>query len=208
MISVVVIEGPIAAGKSTVLDHIEDCNLEGLVVVREPVETWQSGGLLDAMYSGALPVCTFQLAALSTRVATMHKALTAQPPPTMIVAERSVYTDRLFAMANLDSSGPAAASYDVAWKAIVPLLPVHTVFHIMLQCPTTALMTRIAARGRHEERSITPDYIDTVNTLHEAWAATAPACHAVDASRDATSVAATVAAVIIERHSAAAAAAV
>jgi deoxyadenosine/deoxycytidine kinase len=200
MIDVVVLEGPIAAGKSTALEHIEDCNLPGVVVVREPVDNWQGASMLQAMYDGTLPMCTFQVAALATRVAALHKALAAEPPPVMIVAERSVYTDRLFAMANLDSASVAASAYDVAWRAMVPLLPVHTVFHIMLQCPTPTLMQRVAARGRPEEAQITTDYMDTINTLHDAWAVSAPACNIVDASRGAVAVAASVAAIVIERR--------
>lgn len=200
MVEVVIIEGPIAAGKTTVLDHIEDCNLPGVLVVREPVDDWQGASMLQAMYDGSLPMCTFQLTALATRVAALHKALTAEPPPVMVVAERSVYSDRLFAIANLDRTSVAADAYNVAWNALVPLLPAHTVFHIMLQCPVPTLLKRMAARGRREEALITAEYMDTINALHEGWAVSAPDCNVVDASRCAVAVAASVAAIVIERR--------
>lgn len=198
MINVIAVEGCVASGKTTALDHVEQCNFPGVVVVREPVDDWRTASLLEAMYDGSLPMCTFQVVALTTRVAALRNAMIANPPPTTVVVERSVFTDRLFAMANLDSMSASSAAYDLAWKTVVPLLPPHNITHIMLQCPTAELMTRIASRGRQEELQVTSEYLETINELHNAWAsAKAGSVTVVDACRSATSVAASTADIIL-----------
>ena len=66
-ITVVSVEGGIGVGKSTVMTHLQSASRP--FYIDEPVDLWEKAGLLDAMYRGTIPPGTFQIAALSTRMA-------------------------------------------------------------------------------------------------------------------------------------------
>ena len=90
------IEGNIGIGKSTLMKQLKArlAYDDAVVFVDEPVELWESYGLLAAMYSGAISRTAFQLMVLNTRAAWLAKAL-ARPGVSVVVCERSIWSDKV-----------------------------------------------------------------------------------------------------------------
>jgi len=85
------IEGNIGAGKSTIMQRLkalfEDDN--SVVFVDEPVDEWNDKGFLAAMYDGTCSKGEFQHMVLMSLAGDLLKALARQPPPALIITERS-----------------------------------------------------------------------------------------------------------------------
>ena len=87
----------------------------------EPVDIWESRGLLKAMYTGELGRCPFQLMALTTRYAALCDAF-SRPEGELIITERSIFSDKeLFASVNLTEQAELEAVYPV--PATISSLP-------------------------------------------------------------------------------------
>lgn len=103
-ISCVFVEGNIAAGKSTLLSKLP------IKVVQEPIQLWQSASCsssqsnlsLFEMYNKKLPrvVFLFQIFALATRHMQLVTEMSLLDDGCSIVAERSIFSDRLFFQIN------------------------------------------------------------------------------------------------------------
>lgn len=101
--SCVFVEGNIAAGKSTLLSKLP------IKVVQEPIQLWQSASCgsqnnlsLFEMYNKKLPrvVFLFQIFALATRHMQLVTEMSLLEDGCSIVAERSIFSDRLFFQIN------------------------------------------------------------------------------------------------------------
>ena len=148
------IEGNIGIGKSTLMENLRRHFASSLLVtfVDEPVNLWESHGLLAAMYENRINRCVFQLMALSTRYAGLLQALSSDAD--LIIAERSIDSDRAcFAEVNLDNPediAAYAASHDALKEALPKDLLAST---ILLEAPRATLHARIAHRGRAAEKN-------------------------------------------------------
>ena len=126
---VVFVEGNIGIGKSTLLASLKASLLADaatpprVVFLDEPVSIWEESGLLRAMYSGDVTKCLFQQQALATRFAPFMMALTA-PGVQLVVAERSIYSDRGIFVATQVKNPLELAAYATEHDALTQLLPV------------------------------------------------------------------------------------
>lgn len=167
------IEGGIGIGKTTAMNRLRERfgSDRRVVFVDEPVDDWESSGLLKAMYNdkdGSLRP-TFQLMALMTRFGKIFKAL-QMPGVALIITERSPFTDAaVFAKANL-SKEPERACYDLAYKSLLAAVPDDIDVSIaLLTLDTTSLASRVKARNRASESAVDFDYLDSINQLHETF---------------------------------------
>ncbi|KAF6264466.1 hypothetical protein COO60DRAFT_1634365 [Scenedesmus sp. NREL 46B-D3] len=147
--------GNISAGKSTFLGYITNNNAElqdALGVVHEPVDQWQSvptveGGtlnLLDRFYSDPERYAyTFQNYVFMSRVLQERNSTGMRKPVRLM--ERSVFSDRMVFVRAVRESG---------WMGDVEL----AVYDSWLKM-----------RGRHEEDSISIDYLEGLHAKHEDW---------------------------------------
>ena len=175
--TVLFVEGSIGVGKSTLLQQLQEAfSAEvgvGLIVfVPEPVGDWQRAGLLSAMYEGALSLAVFQMAVLATRSRALSAAIRA-PGAKLVVAERSLFTDRVFAEVNL--RGIEYAAYLLAWQSIIESLPEHRSAFLMLELSPDKLLDRIAARNRDSESGISLDYLHLLQGAHDRFYEELPA---------------------------------
>ena len=99
-----------------------------------------------------------------------HKDLLSHP--NHVIQDRSVYEDAEVFAKNLYQQGQLAErdyrSYRELYEVMAELLPPPGLL-IYLKASVPTLLERITRRGRDFERDISPDYLERLNTLYEAW---------------------------------------
>ena len=146
-ITVVSVEGGIGVGKSTVMTHLRKVRPD-LLYIDEPVDLWEKAGLLDAMYKGTIPPGTFQIAALSTRMAPLLKAV--REGHQTIVTERCPWSDfEVFTKANLAPDSIELTAYKMAYDALMTAVPTPvTLYNLYLTADVGTLIRRMERRAR------------------------------------------------------------
>jgi deoxyadenosine/deoxycytidine kinase len=174
-IRIISIEGGIGVGKSTVMAHLRKAMPE-LHFIDEPVNLWEEAGLLKAMYDGSIPPSTFQIAALSTRMAPLLKA--AREGHRVIVTERCPWSDlQVFTKANLPEDSMELAAYVMAYDALMTAMPPYiTLWNIYLTAKVYTLVERIGIRNRLSEstaceaaKASRRSYLDKLQERHDAF---------------------------------------
>jgi deoxyadenosine/deoxycytidine kinase len=92
--------------------------------------------------------------------------------PTSVVQDRSVYEDAEIFAQNLYLQGYIHPrdyeTYRELYETVMQFLPPPDLV-IYLRASVPTLSQRIARRGRDYERSITPEYLNSLNRLYEKW---------------------------------------
>lgn len=158
----IVIEGCIAAGKSTVAKGLADFR-GGQVLL----ETFEENPFLEAFYAD--PVGAAFETEFSFLLLHFHqlKGLSANALDTETIADFHLGKDLIFANLNLQSSqekGLFREMHDICQARI--LSPSLIVF---LSAETDLLLDRIGKRERSFEMKIDPDYYSMVNAAYEEW---------------------------------------
>ena len=168
------VEGAVGAGKSTVLRAIEARQLPGVCVIQEPVSSWQTiryrgTNILDAMYAGTLDPALFQLTIMNSRFGPLISAL-ANPDVDVVVSERGPWSERfVFAEPNLEPHD--LVLYEFAHRGLLQLFSavgkVQVGFVYLSIGPEDAL-ARVQKRGRAEEAGMDVDYMRKLDSAHTA----------------------------------------
>jgi len=170
---IISIEGGIGIGKTTVMNALRGVRPE-LLYIDEPVAAWESAGLLDAMYKGTIPPGTFQIAALSTRMAPLLKAV--RDGHRVIVTERCPWSDfEVFTKANLKAGSIELTAYKMAYDALMTAMPDSVqLYNIYLTAEVDTLIRRMETRDRDAERTQDEDakaarhaYLEHLQTHHD-----------------------------------------
>ena len=92
--------------------------------------------------------------------------------PTSVIQDRSVYEDAEIFAQNLYLQGHIKErdyeTYRELYETITQVLPPPDLV-IYLRASVDTLMDRIVRRGRDYERTITPEYLQSLNDLYEDW---------------------------------------
>ncbi len=92
--------------------------------------------------------------------------------PTSVIQDRSVYEDAEIFAQNLYLQGYIKErdyeTYRELYETITQVLPPPDLV-IYLRASVDTLMDRIVRRGRDYERTITPEYLQSLNDLYEDW---------------------------------------
>jgi deoxyadenosine/deoxycytidine kinase len=92
--------------------------------------------------------------------------------PTSVIQDRSVYEDAEIFAQNLYQQGHIQErdyeTYRELYETIIQILPPPDLV-IYLRASVDTLKDRIARRGRDYERTITPEYLQSLNDLYEDW---------------------------------------
>jgi len=92
--------------------------------------------------------------------------------PGSVVQDRSVYEDaEIFASALYQQGHIVSRDYDTyreLYEVLTQFLPPPDLV-VYLRASVHTLRDRISLRGRDYERTITPDYLQQLNVLYEAW---------------------------------------
>ena len=174
----VTIEGNIGAGKTTVLEAIAREFGEQVVVQFEPLDEWEQGGLLAAMYRGEISHLEFQLMIMTSLAA---QALQESGRP--VIQERSLAAAfEVFGRVNVtDQTGFTLLRN--TYQSLTALVPVVNK-RIYLRAPVKIVAKRRESRSRASEENITTAYLQKIHEHHDLWLLQAPNVIVVDASGD------------------------
>ena len=170
----ILFEGNIAAGKSTVGRRLAESELFGFI--EEPVGAWQQDfeeNLLDLFYRDTNRwAFTFQLAAFTTRAKTWTEVL-AMIDHRNVVLERSIYCDRFVFAKNCYQSGLMKKTewqlYCKLWDWLEGNWCTEPDKIVYLRTPAEVCLERIEDRGRAEESTIPIEYLRDLEVLHDEW---------------------------------------
>lgn len=174
---IVSIDGNIGSGKSSIIDEFKkSCSglPKKIVVLDEPLLIWST--IYDI--NGKSILCnfyidqhkyafSFQILALSTRIAILKKAI-QENTDSIIITERSIQTDRyVFAQMLFDDGKISVNDFNVykhMYETFVTDFPLSKMIYINTT-PSTCL-ERIHKRSREGESSITLDYLEQCSRYH------------------------------------------
>ena len=184
----ILFEGNIAAGKSTVGRRLAESELFGFV--EEPVGAWQQDfeeNLLDLFYRDTNRwAFTFQLAAFTTRAKTWTEVL-AIIDHRNVVLERSIYCDRYVFAKNCYQSGLMKKTewqlYCKLWDWLESNWCAEPDKIVYLRTPADVCLERIEARGRSEETTIPVEYLRDLEVLHDEWLIDNPKAVMIDGTK-------------------------
>ncbi len=161
----IAVAGNIGVGKSTLVSML--CKRLGWQPFYEPVvENPYLADFYADMHAWAFHSQIFFL----TRRLRSHVELSQFPES--VVQDRSVYEDAEIFAHNLFLQGHIQPrdyqTYRELYETAVQLLPPPDLM-IYLRASVPTLLDRISNRGRDYERTITPEYLRSLNDLYEAW---------------------------------------
>jgi deoxyadenosine/deoxycytidine kinase len=173
----IVVEGNIGAGKSTMLSIINKHFNAGVIL--EPTDKWQNvignENLLDLFYKDTPRwAYTFQTNAFLTRIQAAIECLAKPSDKDFFVLERSGYTDRFCFAKNCYEMGlmtPLEWQIYTDWFAWLIEHEFTPKPHGFIYLQTTPEMAykRTLKRNRSEETGIALSYIQALHNKHEAW---------------------------------------
>jgi deoxyadenosine/deoxycytidine kinase len=174
--SLIILEGNIGVGKSTFLTILKQ--ELGLDILYEPHEKWQKGviggNLLEKFYQDINRWgYTFQTYAFISRIMTIREYEEQNPGNSMVILERSVFSDRYCFARNCFEMGFMTALEWNLYKdlfdwLIMQFMPKPAGF-IYLHATPNVCFERIAHRQRQEEMNISLDYLQRLDNLHDSW---------------------------------------
>jgi len=177
---VVVVDGEIGAGKTTLISHLvaelQTPKFGELKVIKigEPVDLWKSIGVLQAFYADVPRMSyEFQSFTFVTRIQETISAYEANPDADVYILERSIFSDRHLFVDMLHQDGHIdpmrMTMYDTWWKMWSRLMPFVPSGFVYLKPDIDECMSRIKARARDGEDSIPASYQMRLREKHEAF---------------------------------------
>lgn len=172
---IITVEANIAAGKTTLMELIEEFFGKTCCVMQEPVEEWRKIGLFQEYLKDAAKYATiFQLFVLITRMKIIHDALNADDGKNVIIIERSFLFDvDCFIRANVEFGSinniehrALLASYEILRDKIYNLADIGGIIYINTDIETC--IHRMSVRGRDTEKDSYRDrYMSLLDTYHK-----------------------------------------
>lgn len=178
---VIFVDGNVAAGKSALIREVSSSlRAAGLRVrtVPEPVDEWEASGALAAFYRDPAGFgYSFETYSFATRAKALREALEVEPDADVIMAERSPFSDQIFAA--LLPLGPLERAMHAAWRdlapAIAPACDPAGATVLLLKTGLSACHDRLRSRGRASERvdeddgGVTAQYQERLDRAHSAY---------------------------------------
>jgi len=174
------IEGNIGAGKSTLLAHLKTLGGElggrKVVFVPEPVDSWEQiksetgSNMIELFYSDQAKYSfAFQIMAFVSRYKLLEVAI-RDNPESIVVAERSLDADRIFASMLFASGKMSLVEYTIYMQVFdcFNRLPASGVIYV--KCTPETAKERCIKRNRTGE-NIPLEYLKECHAHHEAWVA-------------------------------------
>jgi len=181
--TIVSIEGNIGSGKSTLLAKLRETYADdaNIVFLKEPVDEWEKitdeNGvtILEKFYADQEKYSfAFQMMAYVSRLKVLRDALkkitdSQSSKRTILITERSLYTDKLvFAKMLYDSGKIEHVNYQIYlnwFDTFSGEFPVHKVIYV--KTGPENCYARIAKRSRDGEGNIPLDYLDKCSQYHD-----------------------------------------
>lgn len=179
---IISIEGPIGAGKSTILVELarfyEEKQRTDIVIMREPVEVWNSvcgedgESIIQKFYKNPGKYSfAFQTLICNTIVQEMETIIANNPECTTIICERSLCASKyVFAKMLYDDNLFEKALYEIYSMAFKQFAQGFVATKIVyLDCPPISCLARIERRGRTGEDRISIDYLIKCERYYINW---------------------------------------
>ena len=178
---IVSIEGNIGSGKSTLLSKLSELSLKlPCVIVLEQVDEWNkmtddSGeNIFCLFYKNPKKYSyIFQSFVLFSRVQYLLKTIKENPEDTIIICERSHYTDIMVFAKTLYELKDIE---DIEWKVyqkwhdmINELFIINISGIVYVQTSPEISLNRILKRSRNGESDIKLEYLTIIHNKHEDW---------------------------------------
>jgi len=167
---VIVIEGAIAAGKSTLISKIREYYPD-VVIVKEPVDEWVKDGVLAEFYGDKKANSyKFQTIAFTTRILEAKKMYELHGDSAVYILERSCMTDMIFMELLYQEGNVTDIEYKYyklwaeLWESFMPFKITNIIY---LNTSVDNCMKRLEQRGRPEEMGISREYQEKLILLHE-----------------------------------------
>lgn len=177
MPKVIVVEGLIAAGKTSLLKMLKE-NFEGSVPIYEPVDEWERSGALEEFYSSLQTenpspyVYMFQTYAFMTRIKRIIEKVKENPDAEIYFLERSVFSDRHLFIEMLKDTGQLTEKnhqlYLDWWDMWTLVMPVKIDGFIYLNPSADECMRRLKIRSREGE-TVDLDYQLELKKKHDEF---------------------------------------
>jgi deoxyadenosine/deoxycytidine kinase len=178
---IVSIEGNIGSGKSTLLANLRETykNDANIIFLKEPVDEWEKikdeNGItiLEKFYSDQNKYSfPFQMMAYVSRLKVLRDELKniqfSEDKKTIIITERSLYTDKMvFAKMLYDSGKIEYINYQIYlnwFDTFSEEFPVHKIVYVKT-CPEKCY-SRVHKRSRDGEENIPLDYLINCSKYH------------------------------------------
>ena len=173
------IEGNIGVGKSTLINTLRETpeiNGRKIVFLEEPVSIWETikdetgVNIITLFYADQETYAfTFQMMAYISRLATLKEAI-AEHPDSIIITERSVYTDKhIFANMLYYDKKISTIEYQIYNKWFNHFLnDVLLSGIIYLKCDPSVANVRVNQRARTGE-TIPIEYLEKCHQYHQQW---------------------------------------
>lgn len=178
---VIVIEGIIGAGKTTLIEKLaERLRQKGhkVAIAPEPVNQWREDGALAMFYSDMERYAyTFQTHVFLTRVQAIRKAVQKTPDADVLLTERSPYTDRYVFMETLSRiiTEQEMKLYNVWCDFWITTMPEGVMDNkweaVFVDPPVNLCSNRMNQRGRKEEDKVSEEYQKELHQAYETFLA-------------------------------------
>jgi deoxycitidine kinase/deoxyguanosine kinase len=175
---IVSIEGNIGSGKTTLLANIKKTlgTNKNVIFLKEPVDDWETirdaegRTMLQKFYADQEKYSfPFQMMAYITRLTLLRTAI-RQNPNSIIITERSLYTDKMVFAKMLHDTGKIEdvnyAIYLRWFNDFVEECPVEQIVYVKAE--PDVCHARIAKRSRAGESGIPLAYLEECHKYHEA----------------------------------------
>ena len=177
---IVSIEGNIGSGKSTLLSNLHTYykDDDSVIFLKEPVDEWEKikdengTTMLEKFYDDQEKYSfPFQMMAYVSRLKVLRDALkqmASTNKKTILITERSLYTDKMvFAKMLYDSGKIEHINYQIYlnwFDTFSEEFPVHKVVYV--KTSPEECHSRIIERARNGEENIPLDYLTSCNEYH------------------------------------------
>jgi len=167
------IEGPIGAGKSTLISSLSVLNGRSTTLVEEPVDEWIDSGMLKKAYENPqvynFPAqCTF----FTSRIKKFKSVYNQTPANArLFISERCAFSDMMFWDTQVQLGRVAADLYDAyrdMWDVFQCLQPMpNPTLFVYLRPNLEECMKRVKERGRVEESTVDVPYQEELLRQHD-----------------------------------------
>ena len=183
------IEGNIGAGKTTILEQLEQKYKSDptIAILREPVDVWttfcdrEGNTMLSKFYENPTKhAFAFQIMAYATRVNSLRELIKSKPECKIILCERSLEADQeIFAKMLFDDQ----VIEDVHYKIYQTFCNVYTENYricgiVYIDASPEVCYGRVEKRSRDGEANISLEYLKNCHRYHQTWLVqSTPTCH-------------------------------
>jgi len=174
---IIAIEGNIGAGKSTLINMLEEKYGAKYVYLREPVDVWEKivdqetgENILQKFYKDpAKYAFSFQTTAYLTFYQQLIEAI-RDNSDAIIICERSMdVSNAVFAKMLFEDGLIDSVNYQVLKMFYAQFTPIHLDAVIYLDVDIKTCKQRIDMRGRDGEQNISEEYLEKCEKYYEDW---------------------------------------